>query len=93
VAGTGVLPHEGNGTTAQNEASQSDLPSSCVVHQITVIGVADLRTGRDPEIQHSLDRPRAVDPDRVRSNHDHTGQSGRVTETDLPYHLGSRFGD
>ena len=27
------------------------------------------------------DRPRAVDPDRIRSNHDHTGQSGRVTET------------
>ena len=26
-------------------------------------------------------RPRPVDPDRVRSNHDHTGQSGRVTET------------
>ncbi|SBS77438.1 transposase (fragment) [uncultured Mycobacterium sp.] len=27
-------------------------------------------------------RPRAVDdPDRIRSNHDHTGQSGRVTET------------
>ncbi|GAT05465.1 unnamed protein product, partial [Mycolicibacterium fortuitum subsp. acetamidolyticum] len=23
-------------------------------------------------------RPRAVDPDRIRSNHDHTGQSGRV---------------
>jgi hypothetical protein len=27
------------------------------------------------------DRPRAVDPDRIRSHHDHTGQSGRVTET------------
>jgi putative transposase len=26
-------------------------------------------------------RPRAVDPDRIRSNHDHTGQSGRVTKT------------
>ena len=26
-------------------------------------------------------RSRAVDPDRVRSHHDHTGQSGRVTET------------
>ena len=24
---------------------------------------------------------RPVDPDRIRSNHDHTGQSGRVTET------------
>ena len=26
-------------------------------------------------------RPRPVDPHRIRSNHDHTGQSGRVTET------------
>ncbi len=26
-------------------------------------------------------RSRTVDPDRIRSNHDHTGQSGRVTET------------
>ncbi len=26
-------------------------------------------------------RPRPVDPDRIRSNYDHTGQSGRVTET------------
>ena len=25
-------------------------------------------------------RTRTVDPDRIRSNHDHTGQSGRVTE-------------
>ena len=25
-------------------------------------------------------RPRTVDPDRIRSNHDHTGRSGRVTE-------------
>src|SRR6185503_16793492 len=24
---------------------------------------------------------RPVDPDRIRSDHDHTGQSGRVTET------------
>lgn len=27
------------------------------------------------------DRPGPVDPDRIRSNHDHTGQSGRVTRS------------